>query len=199
MRKDNFRNIAIIAHVDHGKTTLVDGMLKQSGTFHSHQEVEDRIMDSMDLEKERGITINAKNTENHILLENFCFPLTTKNSGTSITLILVTNAEFVGVAAPSFIPSTVSTSPNKPKFCNEYPKNKNTPQIKAPKNSILVIFNVSLFLYASIITIRYVDKNAIKNLNAFRVNGAISLRASSVITKVAPQANVVRTNPIFAR
>ena len=53
MRKDNFRNIAIIAHVDHGKTTLVDGMLKQSGTFHSHKEVEDRIMDSMDLEKER--------------------------------------------------------------------------------------------------------------------------------------------------
>ena len=62
MRKDNFRNIAIIAHVDHGKTTLVDGMLKQSGTFHSHQVVEDRVMDSMDLEKERGITINAKNT-----------------------------------------------------------------------------------------------------------------------------------------
>ena len=62
MRKDNFRNIAIIAHVDHGKTTLVDAMLKQSGTFHSHQEVEDRVMDSMDLEKERGITITAKNT-----------------------------------------------------------------------------------------------------------------------------------------
>ena len=62
MRKNNFRNIAIIAHVDHGKTTLVDGMLKQSGTFHSHQVVEDRVMDSMDLEKERGITINAKNT-----------------------------------------------------------------------------------------------------------------------------------------
>ena len=62
MRKENFRNIAIIAHVDHGKTTLVDGMLKQSGTFKAHQQVEDRIMDSMDLEKERGITINAKNT-----------------------------------------------------------------------------------------------------------------------------------------
>ena len=62
MIKDNFRNIAIIAHVDHGKTTLVNGMLKQSGTFHAHQVVEDRIMDSMDLEKERGITINAKNT-----------------------------------------------------------------------------------------------------------------------------------------
>ncbi|MBC8215712.1 MAG: translational GTPase TypA [Candidatus Marinimicrobia bacterium] len=65
MRKTNFRNIAIIAHVDHGKTTLVDGMLKQSGTFHAHQEVEERVMDSMDLEKERGITITAKNTAIH--------------------------------------------------------------------------------------------------------------------------------------
>ena len=62
MRKENFRNIAIIAHVDHGKTTLVDAMLKQSGTFKAHQDVEDRVMDSMDLEKERGITITAKNT-----------------------------------------------------------------------------------------------------------------------------------------
>jgi GTP-binding protein len=62
MRKDNFRNIAIIAHVDHGKTTLVDGMLRQSGTFRDNQEVADRIMDSMDPERERGITIMAKNT-----------------------------------------------------------------------------------------------------------------------------------------
>ena len=65
MRKDNFRNIAIIAHVDHGKTTLVDGMLKQSGTFKAHQQIEERVMDSMDLEKERGITITAKNTAIH--------------------------------------------------------------------------------------------------------------------------------------
>ncbi len=62
MRNENIRNIAIIAHVDHGKTTLVDAMLKQSGVFRENQVVEERIMDSMDLEKERGITIMAKNT-----------------------------------------------------------------------------------------------------------------------------------------
>lgn len=58
---DNLRNIAIIAHVDHGKTTLVDFMFKQSGLFRSNQEVEERLMDNMDLERERGITIAAKN------------------------------------------------------------------------------------------------------------------------------------------
>lgn len=62
MRKDTIRNIAIIAHVDHGKTTLVDGMLKQSGVFRASREVVERVMDSMDLERERGITIMAKNT-----------------------------------------------------------------------------------------------------------------------------------------
>ncbi|MCK4560920.1 MAG: translational GTPase TypA [Calditrichia bacterium] len=62
MRKNNFRNIAIIAHVDHGKTTLVDGMLKQSGIYRDNQKIEERVMDSLDLERERGITILAKNT-----------------------------------------------------------------------------------------------------------------------------------------
>ncbi|MDZ7370732.1 MAG: GTP-binding protein, partial [candidate division KSB1 bacterium] len=62
MRKNSFRNIAIIAHVDHGKTTLVDGMLRQSGIFRANQHVAERIMDSLDLERERGITIMAKNT-----------------------------------------------------------------------------------------------------------------------------------------
>ena len=58
----NVRNIAIIAHVDHGKTTLVDAMLRQSGTFRENEQVRERVMDSMDLERERGITIMAKNT-----------------------------------------------------------------------------------------------------------------------------------------
>ncbi|RPJ81441.1 MAG: hypothetical protein EHJ94_04465, partial [Deltaproteobacteria bacterium] len=52
----NIRNIAIIAHVDHGKTTLVDAMFKQSGLFRANQDVDDRMMDSLDLERERGIT-----------------------------------------------------------------------------------------------------------------------------------------------
>ncbi len=59
---EKIRNIAIIAHVDHGKTTLVDAMLAQSGTYRENEEVKDRVMDSMDLERERGITIMAKNT-----------------------------------------------------------------------------------------------------------------------------------------
>ena len=62
MVQEKIRNIAIIAHVDHGKTTLVDGMLKQGGVYRDNQEVADRVMDSGDLERERGITILAKNT-----------------------------------------------------------------------------------------------------------------------------------------
>lgn len=62
IKKENIRNIAIIAHVDHGKTTLVDAMLAQCGTFRQNEQVEERVMDSNDLERERGITILAKNT-----------------------------------------------------------------------------------------------------------------------------------------
>ncbi len=62
MLREDIRNIAIIAHVDHGKTTLVDAMLRQSGTFRENEQVRERVMDSMDLERERGITIMAKNT-----------------------------------------------------------------------------------------------------------------------------------------
>jgi small GTP-binding protein len=62
MLNDKTRNIAIIAHVDHGKTTLVDAMLRQSGIFRANEEVAERVMDSNELERERGITILAKTT-----------------------------------------------------------------------------------------------------------------------------------------
>lgn len=62
MKNEKLRNIAIIAHVDHGKTTLVDGMLRQAGIFRSNERVQERVMDNIDLERERGITIMAKNT-----------------------------------------------------------------------------------------------------------------------------------------
>ena len=65
MRREDLRNIAIIAHVDHGKTTLVDEMLKQGGIYRENQETTERVMDSNDLERERGITILAKNTAVH--------------------------------------------------------------------------------------------------------------------------------------
>ena len=68
IKRDDLRNIAIIAHVDHGKTTLVDGMLRQSGTFRENQAVQERVMDSNDIERERGITILAKN-ESALLME----------------------------------------------------------------------------------------------------------------------------------
>src|SRR6516225_1280259 len=60
--RDDIRNVAIVAHVDHGKTTLVDAMLRQTGAFGAHQELTDRVMDSGDLERENGVTILAKNT-----------------------------------------------------------------------------------------------------------------------------------------
>ena len=65
MKRTDLRNIAIIAHVDHGKTTLVDEMLRQGGIYRENQEMADRVMDSNDLERERGITILAKNTAIH--------------------------------------------------------------------------------------------------------------------------------------
>ena len=64
-KRENLRNVAIIAHVDHGKTTLVDELLKQSGTFRENEQVQERVMDSNDLERERGITILSKNTAVH--------------------------------------------------------------------------------------------------------------------------------------
>jgi GTP-binding protein len=65
MSREDIRNIAIIAHVDHGKTTLVDAMLRQSGTFRDNERITERVMDNLDLERERGITIMAKNTAIH--------------------------------------------------------------------------------------------------------------------------------------
>src|SRR3989454_9930620 len=64
-RREELRNVAIVAHVDHGKTTLVDAMLWQTGVFRAGSEVAERVMDSMDLEREKGITILAKNTGVH--------------------------------------------------------------------------------------------------------------------------------------
>ena len=79
MKREDVRNVAIIAHVDHGKTTLVDQLLRQSGVFRANQEVVDRVMDSNDIERERGITILSKNTAvnyNGTMLLQFVFCMT---------------------------------------------------------------------------------------------------------------------------
>ena len=68
MVREDLRNVAIIAHVDHGQTTLVDEMLKQGGVFRENQAVAERVMDSNDLERERGITILAKNTSVPVII-----------------------------------------------------------------------------------------------------------------------------------
>jgi GTP-binding protein TypA/BipA len=74
--RSDLRNVAIIAHVDHGKTTLVDAMLRQAGAFHARAELTDRVMDSMDLEREKGITILAKNTAVHYVPPDGADPVT---------------------------------------------------------------------------------------------------------------------------
>lgn len=68
-KREDIRNIAIIAHVDHGKTTLVDELLKQSGVFRENQEVAERVMDSNDIERERGITILSKTLQLFIKIQ----------------------------------------------------------------------------------------------------------------------------------
>lgn len=81
--RDDIRNIAIIAHVDHGKTTLVDELLKQSGVFRDNQEVQDRVMDSNDIERERGITILSKTQ---------LFSIRTSKSTSSTLRVMLTSA-----------------------------------------------------------------------------------------------------------
>ena len=82
-KREDVRNIAIIAHVDHGKTTLVDQLLKQSGVFRANQEVQERVMDSNDIERERGITILSKNTA--------AFLKFTSLNGPSVVLKVISN------------------------------------------------------------------------------------------------------------
>ena len=84
MIREDVRNIAIIAHVDHGKTTLVDELLKQSGVFRANQEVAERVMDSNDIERERGITILSKNTA-----------VFYKNTKINITLIITYHPPYI--------------------------------------------------------------------------------------------------------
>src|SRR3954469_5001235 len=104
------RNVAIIAHVDHGKTTLVDALLRQSGSFRVNQQVADRVMDSMDLERERGITIMAKNTAVHYkdLLINICDTPGHADFGGEVerTLSMVDGVMLLGDASEGPLPQT---------------------------------------------------------------------------------------------
>src|SRR6187549_3101848 len=104
------RNIAIVAHVDHGKTTLVDALLRQSGAFRANQQVIERVMDSMDLERERGITILAKNTAVHYhdLLINICDTLGHADFGGEVerTLSMVDGVILLVDASEGPLPQT---------------------------------------------------------------------------------------------
>ena len=89
--RDDIRNVAIIAHVDHGKTTLVDELLKQSHTLDERKELQERAMDSNDLEKERGITILAKNTAvdyNGTRINKGCFPVVNVGNNSNVADIV---------------------------------------------------------------------------------------------------------------
>lgn len=118
MKREDIRNIAIIAHVDHGKTTLVDAMLKQSHVFRDNQKVAERVMDSNPLERERGITILAKNTKRSSLRKPFHqepFPgpavrpgqlFLSKTAVAAAPLIPIASVLFLEIVHPIFLSST---------------------------------------------------------------------------------------------
>ncbi len=91
--REDIRNVAIVAHVDHGKTTLVDAMLWQAGSFRENQDVAERVMDSMDLEREKGITILAKNTA----VRFAAWPWMTIGSNRSSAIVRSSSASSSGV------------------------------------------------------------------------------------------------------
>ena len=117
MKRTDVRNVAIIAHVDHGKTTLVNEMLKQGGIFRDNQEVMDRVMDSGDIERERGITILAKNTSafyNGVKINIVDTPGHADFGGEVERVLKMVNGVLVLVdACEGPMPQTRSTSPPK--------------------------------------------------------------------------------------